>query len=120
MATLFRFFAEDAEVEKLVMSVITDSSGGIPKNVYEIHKLFRPETELAPLYQSKAGKYKDLKEALISDIKTFIHPLREKRKEVADDVDEVLDVLKKGGERAKAKASVKMETVRERVGVKLY
>lgn len=113
-------FAENAEIEKLVMSIVTDSSAGIPKNVYEIHKLFRSETELAPLYQSKAGKYKDLKEALIADVQTLIRPLREKRKAVASDINVVLDVLKKGGEKAKAKASKKMDTVREKVGVKLY
>ena len=113
-------FAEDTEIEKLVMSIVTDSSGGIPKNVYEIHKLFRPEEELATLYQSKAGKYKDLKEALITDIKAFIRPLREKRKVIASDTASVLNVLKEGGNRAKKKASAKMDEVREKVGVKLY
>ena len=43
-------FATDAEIEKAVMSIVTDSSGGIPKNVYEIHKLFRSEDDLAKLY----------------------------------------------------------------------
>jgi len=113
-------FAEDSEIEKLVMSVVTDSSGGIPKNVYEIHKLFRSEAELAELYKQHEGKYKALKEALIEDIKAFIRPLREKRAEVANDVDAVLAVLKKGGEKAKAKASAKMDEVREKIGVKLY
>lgn len=113
-------FAEDSEIEKLVMSIVTDSSGGIPKNVYEIHKLFRPEADLASLYQSKAGKYKDLKEALAADIKSFIRPLREKRKTIADDTDSVLNVLREGGKRAKEKASAKMDKVREKVGVKLY
>lgn len=113
-------FAEDAEIEKLVMSIVTDSSGGVPKNVYEIHKLFRFEAELASLYQSKAGRYKELKEALIEDIKTFIRPLREQRKKVANDIHAVMNVLKGGGERAKAKASKKMDAVRAKLGVKLY
>ena len=113
-------FAEDAEIEKLVMSIVTDSSAGVPKNVYEIHKLFRSESELASLYRGKAGKYKDLKEALIVDLKSFIKPLRERRKAIADDTKSVLKVLKEGGERAKAVASKKMDEVRERVGVKLY
>lgn len=113
-------FAEDAEIEKAVMGIVTDSSARVPKNVYEIHKLFRPEDELATLYQSKAGKYKDLKEALIEDIKKFVRPLREKRKEITDDTGKVLTILKEGGLRAKAKASAKMEIVREKIGVKLY
>ena len=113
-------FAEDAEIEKLVMSIVTDSSAGVPKNVYEIHKLFRTEDELAKLYKEHEGKYKALKEALIDDIKAFIGPLREKRKAIAEDTDAVLKILKEGGQRAKEKASAKMDEVREKVGVKLY
>ena len=113
-------FAEDTEIEKCVMSIVTDSSGGIPKNVYAIHKLLRSEVELAVLYKQHEGKYRALKEALIEDIKTFIRPLREKRKAIAEDREAVLKRLKEGGLRARAKASAKMELVREKVGVKLY
>lgn len=113
-------FAEDSDIEKLVMSIVTDSSGGVPKNVYEIHKLFRSEKELASLYAEKAGKYKDLKETLIADMKTFIAPLREKRKAIADDTNAVLQILKDGGLRAREIANKKMDLVREKIGVKLY
>lgn len=130
-------FAEDAEIEKAVMSIKTDSSGGIPKNVYAIHKLFtldghhptrnvldgahlRTGASLDEFYEENEGKYKVLKEALIVDMKNFIRPLREKRKAIADNSNLVLDVLKEGGERARAKASEKMASVREKVGVKLY
>ncbi|OGE77428.1 tryptophan--tRNA ligase, partial [Candidatus Daviesbacteria bacterium RIFCSPLOWO2_02_FULL_41_8] len=75
-------FAEDTEIEKAVMSIVTDSSGDRPENVYAIHKLFRSEAELAPLYEANKGQYKALKEALISDLKAFIGPLREKRKQL--------------------------------------
>jgi len=113
-------FATDAEIEKAVMGIVTDSSGGVPKNVYEIHKLFRSEAELAPLYQSKAGKYKELKESLIADIKKFVEPMRARRDEFAKNPSAVLEILKSGGERAKAVAEAKMEIVREKIGVKLY
>ncbi len=113
-------FATDAEIEKAVMGIVTDSSGGVPKNVYEIHKLFRSEAELAILYQSKEGKYKDLKEALIDDIKKFIGPLRDRRDELAKDSDSVLKILKDGGDRARKVADKKMDEVREKIGVKLY
>lgn len=113
-------FSEDSEIEKLVMNIVTDSSGGIPKNVYEIHKLFRSEKELAVLYAEKAGKYKDLKEALIADMKKFIAPLREKRKAISADTASVLNILKDGGLRAREIANKKMDLVREKIGVKLY
>lgn len=113
-------FAEDAEIEKAVMGIVTDSAGDRPENVYAIHRLFKSEEELAPLYEEHKGKYKALKDALIADLKTFIAPLRERRKQLADDTDYVLDVLKEGGSRAKQKAEKKMDAVREAIGVKIY
>lgn len=113
-------FATDEEIEKAVMSIVTDSGGDIPPNVYAIHRLLKSEEELAPLYEEHKGKYKALKEALIVDLKAFITPLREKRNQLASDTDYVLDILKEGGLRAREKAQKKMEEVREAVGVKLY
>lgn len=113
-------FAADEEIEKAVMSIVTDSSGERPENVYAIHKLFKPESELASLYEENKGKYKNLKEALVNDLKNFITPLREKREELAKDRTRVLEVLKAGGKKARAKADVKMEVVREHIGVRLY
>lgn len=113
-------FAEDNEIEKLVMGIVTDSSGDRPQNVYAIHALLKSKEQLDALYEENKGKYKVLKEALIEDMKKFISPIREKRKRLADDTDFVLDVLKEGGERAKVIASKKMEQVRDVIGVKLY
>ncbi|MFA6445991.1 MAG: tryptophan--tRNA ligase [Candidatus Paceibacterota bacterium] len=113
-------FATDEEIKKTVMSIVTDSSGGVPKNVYAIHKLFRPTVELDKLYAEKAGKYKDLKEALIADIQAFIAPLRAKRALLEQDKDQVLQILKEGGERAKARAEKLMTEVRQKVGLVLH
>ncbi len=113
-------FAEYEEIKKCVMSIVTDSSGGIPQNVYAIHKLFRTEEELKKIYEEKAGKYKELKELLIEDIEKFIAPLREKRKEFEKDIPKALAILKEGGEKAKKVATRKMEEIREKVGVKVY
>ena len=136
-------FATDEEIRKAVMSIVTDSkkaedtvihnqvfSGDFtqgekvislyaPVNVYSIHKLFRTEDELATLYTEKAGKYKDLKEALVTDISAFIKPLRERREALAEDLTHVLAVLKDGGSRARVKADAKMDAVRKAIGVAL-
>ena len=76
-------FATDEEIEKAVMSIVTDSSGERPENVYAIHKLFYKYTikELDKMYEEKKGQYKLLKWDLIEDLKKFIKPLREKREE---------------------------------------
>ncbi|MDP9249110.1 MAG: tryptophan--tRNA ligase [bacterium] len=113
-------FAEYEEIKKCVMSIVTDSSGGVPQNVYAIHKLLRPEAELQKIYEEKAGKYKELKELLIEDLEKFIAPLREKRKEFEKDIPGALAILKRGGEKAKEIAARKMAEVREKIGVNVY
>ena len=113
-------FAEYEEIKKCVMGIVTDSSGARPENVFAIHKLLRPEDELAQIYEEKAGKYKDLKELLIEDLEGFIAPLREKRKEFEKDIPKALAILKEGGEKAKKVASTKMAEVREKIGVNVY
>lgn len=113
-------FAEYEEIKKAVMGIVTDSSGGVPQNVYAIHRLFRSEDELKKIYEEKEGKYKELKEALIEDIEKFIAPLRERRKEFEKDIPKALAILKAGGEKAKKIASSKMSEVKEKVGVKVY
>jgi tryptophanyl-tRNA synthetase len=113
-------FAEYEEIKKCVMSIVTDSSEGIPKNVYAIQKLIRSESELKKIYAEKTGKYKELKELLIEDLEKFIAPLREKRKEFAKDIPKALAILKQGGEKAKKVAEAKMQEVREKIGVNVY
>lgn len=113
-------FGTTEEIKKAVMGIVTDSGEGIPENVYNIHKLLRNEEELKNLYEEKKGKYKDLKESLLEDIEKLIAPMRERRKYWEEHIDEALEILKSGGEKMKAKASQKMEVVREKLGVKVY
>lgn len=108
-------FGTTEEIKKAVMSIVTDSSGDVPQNVYAMHLLFKSAEELAPLYEEKKGKYKDLKEALFADIEAFIAPMREKRDSITDE--QVLEVLAKASEKARAKTEEKMKVVRKAVGV---
>ncbi len=108
-------FGTKEEISAAVMSIVTDSSGERPENVYAIHKLVRSESELAALYEEKKGKYKDLKEALIEDLEKFIAPMREKYNAISED--EVRVVLSRSAEKARVIAQAKMKIVREKVGV---
>lgn len=110
-------FASDAEIDKAVMSIVTDSSGDVPANVYAIHKLFKTEAELAPIYEANKGKYKILKETLGQDIKDFIRPMRERYEEIQQNPQIVYDVLKNGGEIVKKRAGNKMVTIKQSVGL---
>ena len=110
-------FGSKDEITKAVMGIITDSKAESPENVYNIHRLFRDREYLSKLYTENKGKYKALKEALIEDIEAMIAPMRERRAAITDaDVDRV---LKDGSEKARAIASVKMQDVRQKVGVAL-
>lgn len=110
-------FGTDDEIKKAVMSIVTDSSGDVPANVYAIHKLFKTEAELAPLYNEKKGKYKDLKDALLADILAFVAPMRTKREYYANNPELVAQILKSGADKARVRASAKMATVRKAVGL---
>ncbi len=113
-------FATKDEIGKAVMGIVTDSSGEKPEHVYAIHKLFKTEEELVPLYETHQGKYKDLKEALIEDIEAFVAPMRERRAMYAQDLSQVDAILQSAGEKANMIAEAKMEKVRDLVGMKLY
>ncbi|HWH16480.1 MAG TPA: tryptophan--tRNA ligase [Candidatus Paceibacterota bacterium] len=110
-------FATRHEIEELVMSIVTDSSGDRPENVYAIHKLVKSERELEPLYEEHKGKYKALKEALIEDLDAFIAPMRERYHDLNADPRAVTDALEAGGHQARERANRKIEEVRRAIGV---
>ena len=117
-------FATDEEIKKAVMSIVTDSGtadpdGKIPapQNVRAIHELFRDKEYLDALYTEKAGKYKDLKEALVLDIQNFIRPMRERRIVLAQNKKKVLKALEKGSKQARKVADAKLEQVKNAIGV---
>lgn len=110
-------FGSREEVQKAVMSIVTDSSGERPEHVYAIHKLFRSEAELETLYEENKGKYKNLKDALIEDIDTFIAPMREKRASITDEG--VRQVLSEGVAKAKLVSTPVLEKVRQAIGISI-
>ncbi|MBX4195484.1 tryptophan--tRNA ligase [Candidatus Parcubacteria bacterium] len=110
-------FATDEEIESAVMSIVTDSSSDVPRNVYAIHSLVRDKSSLDKLYEEKKGKYKELKEALIGDLQQFIGPMRELRSEWAARPDEVDKFISEGGMRMREVVHKKMVDVRNKVGL---
>jgi len=122
-------FASDAEIEKLVMSIVTDSgvsreaklgdsmaSYPNPLNLYAIHRLFRNDDELGPLYDKNQDNYKGLKEILIQDMSAFIAPFREKREKIEAGETPLL-LIKKGRARAQKRAQAKIKDIRRAVGI---
>ncbi len=110
-------FGTKEEIEKAVMSIVTDSSGERPENVYAIHLLLKGAEELDPIYEAHKGRYGDLKKMLAADLETFIAPMREKRNSITDK--EVRAVLADGVARAKTVSNQTLARVRTAVGISL-
>lgn len=115
-------FGTKDEIQKAVMSIVTDSTGDRPENVYNIHKIIyralgQSQTELDALYHEHSGKYKILKDTLVEDIEKVVAPMRERREQITDA--EIVSVLKEGAQKATDIAKVKMETIRKAIGISL-
>lgn len=108
-------FDSKEEVEKAVMSIVTDSAGDHPENVYAIHKLFKDEVELKEIYEANKGRYGDLKKLLLADIEAVIDPMREKRNNITDD--QVMSALAEGGKKASTRAAEKMADIHKKIGI---
>ena len=119
-------FAEDDEIDKLCMSVVTDSlRPEDPKdpessNIFQIHKLFlnrEQQDELALRYKNGGLGYKEAKELLAKSVKEFITPIREKRKQIANDTDYVNTVLEDGKNKIQEIVKLKLSEIRNKVGI---
>lgn len=120
-------FASDEEIKKAVMSIPTDSKGvDEPKDpatckVFALHELF-PGADLEALrtrYVKGGIGYKEAKDILVEKVSRFVAPLRERRAELARDPETVRQVLREGGEVARAEAQKTMRAVRKKVGLTL-
>lgn len=110
-------FSTRGEIQKLVMSIVTDSGSDVPTHVYNIHKLLRTEAELAPIYEMHKGKYKALKETLIEDLDAFIKPMRERREKLAKNMKAILKVVEKGNKNANKVALKRIREIKKLCGL---
>lgn len=119
-------FAEGKPLKKRVMSVVTDSKElEDPKdpetcNVFALYKLLSTEEEqvdLAERYRAGGLGYGHAKTELLEKINEHFAPMREKRRELAEDLDYVEDVLRQGAQKASALAQVTLQKARQAVGL---
>lgn len=116
-------FGTDDEVRSAVMKIVTDSTpSGAPLNTetdvtFALHTQFSKNdiTDITKRYQEGSIGYKESKDILVQNILTLITPMRVRREALSDD--EVRNIVKEGGERARVIASAKMIEVRKKVGV---
>jgi tryptophanyl-tRNA synthetase len=119
-------FAEGKPLEKIVMSIKTDSTPlGQPlnpdaDNVYALYCLFATDAEKAALaddYRAGRTGYGQAKKQLVVKVNEYFAPFRDKRKELAQDPSYVEDILREGAQRARREAQITMDKVRTATGL---
>lgn len=120
-------FLEGKQLKKKVMAIATDATPvEDPKdpdkcNLYTIFKLFAsPERlqEVRDLYINGGAAYGYIKLELLELISDYYADARQKKAEYLADPEMLRVILRKGAERAREKATVTLDLVRERVGLK--
>ena len=120
-------FVEEKALRKTVMSVQTDSTPvEEPKNpdtctLYALLKLFMAPDRLAEirnLYINGGAAYGHIKQELFELIRDYFAEAREKKKELLANPDYLRQVLASGADKARRKAIVTLDLVRDRVGLK--
>jgi tryptophanyl-tRNA synthetase len=119
-------FGTDEEIDKAVMSIVTDSKPPTePKdpgkdNVFALHKLFThgPEfDELRDRYEAGDIGYKESKEILAKNVKLLIGSMRERRAEWESKPDEVDKIIRESGMKMRKIVHEKMTEVRKKAGL---
>jgi tryptophanyl-tRNA synthetase len=119
-------FAEGKALKKRIMSIDTDSTAlEDPKdpetdNVFALIKLFadkKTQDEIVDKYKAGGYGYGHAKKELLEMMEAYFFEARERRKELAKDLDYVRDVLREGGKKARKRAESVMEPIREVTGI---
>lgn len=120
-------FGNQKKIRKKFMKIVTDSKTlEEPKdpencNVFNLYKLFATEEQqeaLAERYRAGGMGYGHAKQELFDVFWETFRPYREKREELENNMDYVREVIRKGGERARAVAQQTMDEVRKAVGLR--
>ena len=119
-------FGSKKIIKKQVMSIVTDSKqlDEVKEwencNVYNLCKLFMNKNELENLqdrYKTKGEGYGHFKLTLFDKINEYFEPFKEKREFLFNNPKEVKEILDLGEKKARKIARVKMEKIRDLVGL---
>ncbi len=120
-------FLTKKELKKRVMSIVTDSApveeAKDPDacNLYNVFKLFAPAERLAEvhdLYVNGGAAYGYLKLELVDILWDYFREARARRDALVADPGYLREVLAKGADKARQKASVTLDLVRQRIGIR--
>ena len=119
-------FGSYKALKKKIMSIITDSTPlEAPKDpdksvIVDLYKLFAAPAEVATMrenYLAGGYGYGHAKKALLEAMWSYFEPHRQRREALENNLDHVREVLRQGALRAREKATVVMERVRDAAGL---
>jgi len=122
-------FEDEGSLKKKVMKIKTDSTPvEDPKdpdtcNLFALYRLFADEEKIGVLrdrYIKGGVGYGEVKKELLALIQDYFAPFRKRRAELEKDRGAVADILKKGAEKTRAVATVTLDLVRERTGLRYF
>lgn len=122
---VIEIFADEKTLKKQVMSIQTDSTPlEEPKdtstcNVFYLYTLFADDNEIKDLkqkYEAGGFGYGHAKTALYEKLLEYFKPYREKRIELANNLDYINKVLKDGARKAREESEKMMDKVKKAVG----
>lgn len=116
------------EVERKILPMVTDTKRkrrtdpGEPEDcpVYDYHKVFSAQeerTEIEKGCRSAGIGCIDCKKILIKNLKIFMDPIRDRRENLLKTPGVVEEILKRGAQKAKIKASQTMDEVYRKIGL---
>jgi tryptophanyl-tRNA synthetase len=120
-------FLDDKPLRKKVMAIQTDATPvEEPKdpekcNLYALLSLFAPKEKLAEvhdLYVNGGAAYGYIKQDLFELILEYFADARKKKKELLANQDYLRDILHKGADKARTRATRTLDLVRDRVGLR--
>lgn len=123
---VIEFFADETTLKKQIMSITTDSIPlEEPKDpdtcaVFKLYSYFATPEEkeaLAQKYKQGGFGYGDAKKVLLEKIMEHFSPYRQKRIELAQNLEYIDKVLQKGAEKARKIAQKTMAGVRKHTGL---
>ena len=120
-------FLDDKPLKKKVMAIQTDATPvEDPKdpdkcNLFALLKLFAPEDKLKEvhdLYVNGGAAYGYIKQDLFELIRDYFADARARKKELLANQDYLREVLEKGANKAREKATTTLDLVRDRIGLR--
>lgn len=121
-------FGDEQATRKKIMGIVTDSQTveapkkhldkNIPLQLYRLVATAEKARQMQARLEAGGYGYGELKRELFAELMDYFAPYRQKRAELAGNLDYVHEVLRKGAERANAVANQTMAKVREAVGLR--